>query len=280
MFADDTNVFFSEKIFEKLFAVANQQLKNIDNWLISNKLSLNIEKTNYIVFHTLHSKIPENTNLQLRDANLKRVQCIKFLGVFVHENLNWKLHMEWLLQKIKVCYGIVRKIQLYLNKNTLFLLYNALIKSHLKYCILTWCNGNKIIAKKFQSTANNFIRLNFGIRQKDSVKSLMKAQNLLSINQLMEREIAYFMYEYCNNHLLAAFEEMLNKNTLRLSSKESRQTRSKSKLFPLFCRIDLTKQSLSYRGPLIWNKVPPTIRKKNYFRSFRKQYHQQVLILK
>ena len=66
----------------------------------------------------------------------------------------------------------------------------------------------------------------------------------------MERKIAYFMYKYCNNHLPAAFEEMLNKNTLRLSSKESRRTRSKSKLFTLFCRIDLTKQSLSYRGPL------------------------------
>ena len=62
MVADDTNVFFSEKTFKKLFAVANQQLKNIDNWLTSNRLSMNIDKTNYIVFHTPHSKIPENTN--------------------------------------------------------------------------------------------------------------------------------------------------------------------------------------------------------------------------
>ena len=131
MFADDTNVFFSEKTFEKLFAVANQQLKNIDNWLTSNKLSLNIDKTKYIVFHTPHSKIPENTNLQLRNVNLKRVQCIKFLGVFIHENLSWKPHMEWLLQKIKVCYGIFRKIHPYLNKKTLILLCNASTKSHL-----------------------------------------------------------------------------------------------------------------------------------------------------
>ena len=64
----------------------------------------------------------------------------------------------------------------------------------------------------------------------------MKAQNLLSINQLMERKIAYFMYKYCNNHLPATFEGMLNKNTLRLSSKESRQTRRKSNLFPYFVK--------------------------------------------
>ena len=83
----------------------------------------------------------------------------------------------------------------------------------------------------------------------------------------MEREIAYFMYKYCNNHLSAAFKGMLNKNKLRLSSKESRQTRSKSKLFSLFCRIDLTKQSLIYRGPLIWNKIPPTIRENKFLEN-------------
>ena len=180
--------------------------------------------------------------------------------------------MEWLLQKIKDCYGIFRKIQPYLNKKTLLLLYNALIKSHPQYCILTWCNGNKTIFKKLQSTANNFIRLIFEIRQKDSVKNLMKAKNLLSINQLMKREITYFMYKYCNKHF-PVFEGMLNKNALSLSSKESRLTRSKSNLFPLFCRIDLTKQSLGYRGPLIWNKIPPTIRENKSFGSFRKHYH-------
>ena len=68
-------------------------------------------------------------------------------------------------------------------------------------------------------------------------------------------DIAYFMYKYCNKHLPAAFERMLNKNTLHLSSKESRQTKSKSNLFLLFCKIDLNKQSLTYRGPLIWNKI-------------------------
>ena len=88
MFVDDTNIFFSKKTFEKLFAVANQQLKNIDNRLTSNKLSLNIDKTNYIVFHIPHSKILENINLQLRIVDLKRMQCIKFLGLFIYKNLS------------------------------------------------------------------------------------------------------------------------------------------------------------------------------------------------
>ena len=58
----------------------------------------------------------------------------------------------------------------------------------------------------------------------------------------MEREIDHVRYNYCIKHLPAAFEWMLNKNTLHLSSKESRQTRSSLNLSPLFCKIDLTKQ--------------------------------------
>ena len=89
---------------------------------------------------------------------------------------------------------------------------------------------------------------------------------------VMVFEIAYFMHKYCNKHLPAAFEGMLNKNT-------SCQTKSKSNLFLLFCTIDLIIQSLSYRGPIIWNKISPTIRENKCFTSFKKQYHQQVFIL-
>ena len=55
MFADDTNLFFSEISYEKAFQVANEELKSIDNWLTANKLSLNINKTNYIVLRTPNS---------------------------------------------------------------------------------------------------------------------------------------------------------------------------------------------------------------------------------
>ena len=44
MFADDTNLFFSENCYEKVFQVANEELKSIDNWLTANKLSLNINQ--------------------------------------------------------------------------------------------------------------------------------------------------------------------------------------------------------------------------------------------
>ena len=102
MFADDTNLFFSENCYERVFQVANAELKSVDNWLTAKKLSLNINKTNCIVFRTTHSKLPDQHTLQLRKKDIKRVASLNFLGIIVHEHLSWKPHMEALLKKIRI----------------------------------------------------------------------------------------------------------------------------------------------------------------------------------
>ena len=51
MFADETNLFFTHKNIRYLFQIVNQELENINQWFISNELSLNIKKTKYTFFH-------------------------------------------------------------------------------------------------------------------------------------------------------------------------------------------------------------------------------------
>ena len=51
MCADDTNLFLTHKDISYLFETANLQLERINQWFISNKLSLNVSKTKYSFFH-------------------------------------------------------------------------------------------------------------------------------------------------------------------------------------------------------------------------------------
>ena len=51
MFADQTNLFFAHKDIRYLFQIVNQELENINQWFISNELSLNIKRTKYTFFH-------------------------------------------------------------------------------------------------------------------------------------------------------------------------------------------------------------------------------------
>ena len=99
MFANDTTIFFQHKCLSELTLTTNTQLENVNKWLIANKLSLNITKTNYVILQTPRCKqSTKQLNIILNNHALQRVSD-KFLGVVIHEHLFWKPHMEYLLKK-------------------------------------------------------------------------------------------------------------------------------------------------------------------------------------
>ena len=85
MFVDDTNLFYSVKDIHSLFSTVNNEFSNINHWFNSNKLSLNADKNKFILF----CKVTQKDNiplvllaLELNNTFIKRVDHIKFLGVF------------------------------------------------------------------------------------------------------------------------------------------------------------------------------------------------------
>lgn len=81
LFADDTNVFCSQKSFNDLENTLNEELKNVSDWLKANKLSLNIKKTQLLIFQAKNKKISQVTNIKLDDSNIKQVESAEFLAV-------------------------------------------------------------------------------------------------------------------------------------------------------------------------------------------------------
>ena len=84
----------------------------------------------------------------ISNTPIKKVSSVKFLGLYVLENLSWRLRMVHILKKIRVNYSLVKKIEQYLREKSLLILYHSLIKSHIDYCIGIWCHGNKIVLDK------------------------------------------------------------------------------------------------------------------------------------
>ena len=115
MFADDTTIFYQHKCLSELTLTANTQLENVNKWLIANKLSLNITKTNYIIFQIPRCKqSTKHLNIILNNHALQRVCDTKFLGVVIHEHLSWKPRMEYLLVKIRSSIYCIKKLNLFL----------------------------------------------------------------------------------------------------------------------------------------------------------------------
>ena len=101
--------------------------------------------------------------------------------------------MDFVLRKVCVSYGTIKKISKHFDKKTLLVLYNSLI---IGFCITTWHIGNKTTASKIQRIANKFIRLTFGLHHRANVTDILRNNNIMAIDQITELEITCFMYKY------------------------------------------------------------------------------------
>ena len=87
MFADDINIFLCSDSLKGLECLGNNEVTKFTNLFKLNKLSLNIEKTNYILFHSKQKEIKVNFKITIANVETNKVSKTKFLGVIVNENL-------------------------------------------------------------------------------------------------------------------------------------------------------------------------------------------------
>ena len=103
-----------------------------------NHLSLNIDKTNFVIFHTPRVEIPEPVIVKFGRKNIQRENCVKFLGVLLDANLSWKHHINELSKKVSRILGLFYKIRHYLplkNSETTSLLSILLFCLICNYCL-------------------------------------------------------------------------------------------------------------------------------------------------
>ena len=88
LFADDTTIFLSSEHILDLRNKIEDDMQSLTDWFRANKLSLNVQKTNFVLFKpkqvTLNMEI---ATLQLGDQLIKKVNCVKFLGVYIDDKL-------------------------------------------------------------------------------------------------------------------------------------------------------------------------------------------------
>ena len=141
LFADDTNEFFSGKYIKYICKVMSMEIIKLKSWFALNKLSLNISKTNYIVF----GKVDKDKliNVSIDEFILTKVCSTKFLGVQIDEGLNWKEHIKLVTSKLIKVSGIIFRTKRVLNYDCLYTLYCSLFLPYINYCSEIWGNTYK-----------------------------------------------------------------------------------------------------------------------------------------
>ena len=120
---------------KKLNRLINADLKHLPNWLIANKISLNVNKTEMVIFKSKQKKLEGDLKIKLCG---KRLYPVKFLDVKIDTNLTWQHHVHDLSIKQSRANAFLFKMRKYFSPKILRSICFAVFDCYLSYCCLVW----------------------------------------------------------------------------------------------------------------------------------------------
>ena len=270
LFADDTNIYCESESLTQLLSVVNKELKKVKTWLDVNKLSLNIDKTNFIIFRSPQHSFSEIVCIKFGKFPIKQTSYVKFLGVLLDENLSWKYHLTELSKKLARTCGIFFKVRHVLPINILILLYNSLFSPFLQYGILVW-------GLTFESYINPVFLLQKRVIRAiafehftSSTTPLFSDLKILKLRDLFKLKLLTFVYECVNKISPSCFHSFFD----LVESVHQHHTRQVAKNHIFLTQKNTLQyglRSVRYYGAKCWNEIPVGIKISPSAISFRRK---------
>ena len=120
IFVDDTNITFAASTMTDLENAVNLELRNLQRWLITNRLSLNIAKTEFMVIESnqrIHTLSNNQIDIEIDGKSIKKVKEAKSLGLLIDEHLSWAKHIEEISKEISSAIGALKRIRPFISES-------------------------------------------------------------------------------------------------------------------------------------------------------------------
>ena len=259
LFADDTNIYYECNDLPNLVKIVNKELRLVKKWLDANKLSLNIDKTNYIIFHSSSVKVPSDSDIKIGKKHIKRVKFVKFLGLLLDEHLIWRYHLSELSKKLARTCGMFFKIRNLLPLDVLICLYNALFLSFLQYGLVVWGQTYASYTDPIFNLQKKAVRaISFQPRMSPSLP-VFNDLKLLKLSEIFELRLLTFVFDSVNKTSPSCFHDFF----LFSSSVHQYATRQASQGDLFMSRknsLQCGLKSIHYLGAKLWNALPVELR--------------------
>ena len=272
MFADDTNIFIQGKDISQIQNDMNEEMIKISAWLKINKLSLNIDKTHFMLFKGKR-KIRKGIEIKIDNRMINQVSETKFLGIYIDENLSWKSHIQNITKKVARATGILYKVRRILDTNTLRNLYFTFVYPYLTYCVHVWGNACKTYLTKLGKLQDKIMRIITYSTYKAHSDPLYNALKLLKIKDIHKLSIGIFMFKYINSELPDIFISMFRyrHQVYNYNTRQSHHLHLKK------FKTNLGLKSVKYYGASLWNSIHDDFVQLQTTNSFKRKYKDFLL---
>lgn len=243
----------------------NIELIKVAEWFNANKLSLNLEKTNFILFSSAR-KTASRKALFLNGISLNQTQSTKFLGVIIDQHLTWHEHITLITKKISKNLGVLARIRHNIPFQSLISLYYTLIYPYLSYCNIVWGHNFKSYLHNLITLQKRAVRIICHLPYYAGTQPSFRHHKILSLENINKYQILLYMFRLHNKLLPKAISIDLQTGT----EIHSHYTRSAHHYRSHHARLRVKQFSLPCTGPHLWNSLPESLKNLKSVNSFKR----------
>ena len=257
LFADDAAIIVHSENLNQTAEILNRVLALANTWFDENQLTLNIGKTQYVVFGS-KKKLSKAGQIEIKigTEKLKEATEYKYLGTILDNTLSAVGQLARLNQQLAIKMTTFRKIRSCMSVKTAILIYKATILPVIDYNDLIYNFLNKQQQQKLQRTQNRALRIVF----RGNNLSVAEMHERAGLNQLeMRRELHLLTMMYSR-----AGDQSYVDSTLR----HTRRAEAILLKVPRPHSNKLTNAPV-YKGATAWNELPVTVRQSKTELAFK-----------
>ena len=195
LFANDTTLYKTPRSLNYLKWCLEDDMTRLSDWFRANKFSMNLGKTVCVLFQK--DSTLKTVTINVDGTEIHSVKEVKFLGMWLDNQLNWSNHIEKLIIKISRNSNLIKY-----NKNTMhreLLIYHSHILSHIQYGLILW--GNNATTSQINRIQKILGRCEKFITHKQTPQEELIPLNILTVTSLITLANYKFGYGLLHNLL-------------------------------------------------------------------------------
>ena len=268
-YADDTQIYllFSPELASSAFTSIKTCIKDIFLWNIGNKLFVNPDKTEYLLFNSKNINAPVSINLNLNTISPSK--CEKNLCVLFQFDMSMDKHISFV---VKTCIHQLREfrhIRSFIPKSATIIFANAFIHSRIDYCNSLFYGLPKYSINRLQKIQNSVARIVTRTSHSSRITPFLKSLHWLPVQYRINFKLC------CITHRALSLKEPHYLNSLVINRLNSHFLRSSSfnpLTLPFFNKKSNGFRAFAHAAPFLWNHLPNTVRSAPTYLSFRKSF--------
>ena len=267
LFADDLTLHVTGDDINTMIHNANADLETLYSWCLSNRLTLNADKTFYMVFtNKVYDALPP---LTYHGDFIRKTNKHTLLGVTYDDNMTFRTHISNLILKLSRIVSLLYRIKDFMPSYVLKTFYDAHVLPHLRYCSPIWCSTYPTHLLPLFRLQKKIIRIITNSDYFEHTQPLFKNNKLLKLFDINKIEIAIYMHKLQHNPH--------NITNITLQPQHNYPTRTRDNLNIPAHNLTVYQHSLSYLGPKTWNAVPPQLKTIQSIYTFKRKLKNHLI---